>query len=112
MIRTSNDRVWIKFPDLDGFYEMSAGFSHLKEICKTVFLETPRLQSSLCAREILYHIGQMLYALELNGVPIITDTLYQRAVDDADMNLTAKSKKILDTVYESYRIVIHGKKLK
>ena len=96
MIRTSNDRVWIKFPDLDGFYVMSAGFSHLKEICKTVFLETPRLQSSLCAREILYHIGYLEFEGYRDFSDSVHDLIYSKYMTrgkDAEVTLIIGNQK-------------------
>ena len=54
MIKRSNDRIWISFKG-ETFHLIGPGFTHVEEICKTTILETPNLNSPLCAREILSH---------------------------------------------------------
>ena len=71
MVKRSNDRVWIQFPG-SPFLLMAEGFTHLEEVCKTTFLETPRLNSPICTREILYHTAQ----LEFEGYRQSGNTLH------------------------------------
>ncbi|MBP3300637.1 MAG: hypothetical protein J6M34_03945 [Clostridia bacterium] len=90
MIKRSNDRVWIKFPENDNFYLMGEGFSHLEEVCKTVFLETPRIGSTLCAQEILYHVAYLEFEGYRDFSSSVHDLLYRRYMTrgkDAEVTL-------------------------
>ena len=74
MIKRSNDRVWIQFQSDSTFYPMTGGFSHLEEVCRPVLLETPRIDSSLCAREILYHTAY----LEFEGYRDFNNAVHEK----------------------------------
>lgn len=68
MIKRSNDRVWI-LGNTGEYYQLGAGISNLREVCKTAILETPHIDSPVCSQEILYHTGH----LEFEGFRIDGD---------------------------------------
>lgn len=58
MIERNDNRVWLLLP-IGKYYLMGAGLTKLQETCETVLLETPRVNGTVCEREILYHVPQL-----------------------------------------------------
>ncbi|MBO5221661.1 MAG: hypothetical protein J6C26_05050 [Clostridia bacterium] len=94
MIQRSNDRIWINFTG-DTYHRMGPGFTHVEEVCKTALLETPRLSSPLCAREILYHTAWLEFEGYRNGEDPVhrhLHELYMTRGEDAAVTLILGSR--------------------
>jgi len=94
MIKRSNDRIWIQFPE-SPFLLMAEGFTHLEEVCRTTFLETPHLDSPVCTREILYHTAHLEFAgyrLAGNTLHMHIHSRYLARGEDAKVTLILGSR--------------------